>query len=115
MLARLKQRALSVGADKAYDTNGFVSGCRELGIEARAAQNRKRHQRSALDPALPETARYRASQRARKPVEEIFGWFKTVANFRKSRYRGRALTELAAQFIASAYNLVRIAKLSPVP
>jgi hypothetical protein len=39
----------------------------------------------------------------------VFGWFKTVANFRKTRYRGRALTELATQLIATAYNLVHIA------
>lgn len=115
MLARLKRRALSVGADKAYDTAGFVAGCAAQGIEARVAQNIKRHQRSALNPALLGTARYRASQRTRKRIEAIFGWFKTVANFRKTRYRGRAPTELAAQLVATAYNLTRIAKLCPAP
>jgi transposase len=115
MLARLKRRALSVGADKAYDTAGFVAGCATQGIEARVAQNIRRHQRSALNPALLDTARYRASQRTRKRIEEIFGWFKTVANFRKTRYRGRAPTELAAQLIATAYNLTRIARLCPAP
>jgi transposase len=113
MLARLKRRALSVGADKAYDTAGFVSGCAALGIEAHVARNLRRHQRSALAPGLLGTARYRASQRVRKRIEAIFGWFKTVANFRKTRYRGRAPTELATQLIATAYNLVRIAKLCP--
>jgi transposase len=115
MLARLKPRAFSVGADKAYDTAGFVAGCAAQGVEAHVAQNIKRHQRSALNPALLDTTRYRASQRTRKRIEEIFGWFKTVANFRKTRYRGRALTELAAQLVATAYNLTRIAKLCPVP
>jgi transposase len=113
MLARLKRRALSVGADKAYDTAGFVAGCAAQGVEAHVAQNIKRHQRSALNPALLDTARYHASQRTRKRIEEIFGWFKTVANFRKTRYRGRTLTELAAQLVATAYNLTRIAKLCP--
>jgi transposase len=115
MLARLKRHAFSVGADKAYDTAGFVAGCAAQGVEAHVAQNIKRHQRSALNPALLGTARYRASQRTRKRIEEIFGWFKTVANFRKTRYRGRAPTELAAQLIATAYNLTRIAKLCPLP
>jgi transposase len=115
MLARLKRRALSVGADKAYDTAGFVAECAAQGIEAHVAQNIKRHQRSALNPALLDTARYRASQRTRKRIEQIFGWFKTVANFGKSRYRGRAPTELAAQLIATAYNLTRIARLCPAP
>jgi hypothetical protein len=29
-------------------------------------------------------------------VEEIFGRIKTIANFRRTRYRGRELTQLAA-------------------
>ena len=115
MLARLKRPALSVGADKAYDTAGFVAGCAVHGLEAHVAQNIKRHQRSALNPALLDTERYRTSQRTRKRIEQIFGWFKTVANFRKTRYRGRVLTELAAQLVATAYNLTRIAKLCPAP
>jgi transposase len=115
MLTRLKRRALSVGADKAYDTAGFVAGCAAQGVEAHVAQNIKRHQRSALNPALLDTVRYGASQRTRKRIEQIFGWFKTVANFRKTRYRGRVLTELAAQLVATAYNLTRIAQLCPVP
>jgi hypothetical protein len=28
------------------------------------------------------------SQRVRKRVEEVFGWFKTVGLLRKTRYRG---------------------------
>jgi hypothetical protein len=39
---------------------------------------------------------YIISQQKRKRVEEIFGWIKTIANFRRTRYRGRELTQLAA-------------------
>ena len=53
------------------------------------------------------------SQRLRKRVEEIFGWAKTVGCFRRTRFRGRARTRLAAHLVASAYNLIRIAKLLP--
>ena len=49
---------------------------------------------------------------ARKRVEEIFGWTKTIAGFRKTRYRGEARTQLASYFIGAAYNLLRIAKLT---
>ena len=48
----------------------------------------------------------------RKRVEEIFGWIKTIANFRRTRYRGRELTQLAAYLVGAAYNLMRIARLS---
>jgi IS5 family transposase len=53
------------------------------------------------------------SQRVRKRVEEIFGWSKTVGNFRRTRYRGVERTSFAAFLVAAAYNLLRIAKLCP--
>ena len=106
------RRAKSVGADKAYDTKSFVAGCAALGVEAHVTENSKHHN-SAVDRALLDTERYRTSQRVRKRIEEIFGWFKTVAIFRRTRYRGRARTELSAQLIGAAYNLLRIAKLCP--
>ena len=56
---------------------------------------------------------YAISQRVRKRVEEVFGWIKTVGNFRRTRYRGVARTSLAAYLAGAAYNLLRIAKLCP--
>ena len=52
------------------------------------------------------------SQRIRKRVEEVFWWIKTVGNFRKTRYIGLGANQLAAYVLASAYNLIRIAKLT---
>ena len=51
------------------------------------------------------------SQKIRKRVEEIFGWMKTVGEFRRTRYRGVERTRLAGYFVATAYNLVRMANL----
>ena len=113
MLNQRKWQAKSVAGDKAYDTEGFVAGCTEIGIEAHVAQNSKRHKHSALDRALLRTPRYRTSQRTRSGIERFFGWLKGVACFRKTPYRGRALTEHALRFRAAAYNLVRIANLCP--
>jgi hypothetical protein len=48
----------------------------------------------------------------RKRVEEVFGWIKTVGNFRKTRYIGLGANQLAAHLLASAYNLLRIARLT---
>lgn len=48
-------------------------------------------------------------------MEEIFGWTKTVACFRKTRFEGRARTQLAAHLVAAAYNLLRMAKLMAAP
>jgi IS5 family transposase len=47
----------------------------------------------------------------RKRVEEIFGWIKTVGNFRRTRYRGLERTQFAAYLVGAVYNLLRIAKL----
>ena len=50
------------------------------------------------------------SLRIRKRVEEVFGWMKTVGGFRHMRYRGVERTGLAGYLVATAYNLVRLAK-----
>ena len=44
-------------------------------------------------------------------MEEVFGWMKTVGGFRRTRYRGVERTGLAGYFVATAYNLVRMANL----
>ena len=44
----------------------------------------------------------------------MLGWLKTVAGFRRTRYRGLKLTQLAGHMAAAAYNLLRMAKLGAV-
>ena len=51
--------------------------------------------RSAIDRRTTRHVGYALSQCARKRVEEIFGWLKTVGGFRRTRYRGLARTQLA--------------------
>lgn len=58
---------------------------------------------------------YTVSQRIRKRVEEAFGWIKTVAGQRKTRFRGRDRVGWAFTFAAAAYNLVRLPKLLAMP
>ena len=77
------------------------------------AQNERRPGGSALDLRTTSRLGYAVSQRVRKRVEEIFGWIKTVGNFRRTRYRGLERTSFAAHLVGAAYNLLRIAKLCP--
>jgi transposase len=107
------ENTITLGADKAYDTRDFVAQCRSRNVTPHVAQNQNARRRSAIDARTTRHPGYAVSQRIRKRVEEIFGWVKTVANFRRTRYRGRARTQLAAYFIGAAYNLLRIAKLVP--
>ena len=74
---------------------------------------KKKH--SALDGRTTRHAGYAVSLRIRKRVEEVFGWMKTVGGFRRTRYRGVARTDLAGYLVATAYNLVRLAKLLAEP
>ena len=75
---------ITVGADRGYDTRGFVKGCRNLKVTPHVAQK----QRSAIDRRTTRHEGYRVSQRARKRIEEVFGWVKTVGGGRKLRYCG---------------------------
>ncbi len=69
---------------------------------------KKKH--SVLDGRTTRHAGYAVSLRIRKRVEEVFGWMKTVGDFRRTRYRGLERTGLAGYLVATAYNLVRPAK-----
>jgi IS5 family transposase len=108
-------RAITLGADKGYDTQDFVGGCRERDVVPHVAQNQHARRRSAIDGRTTRHAGYAISQRIRKRIGEIFGWAKTVAGFRRTRFRGKARTQLAAYFVGAAYNLLRMAKLLPLP
>jgi len=104
-------RRITVGADKAYDTTDFVAALRERNVTPHVAQQITKYRGSKIDERTTRHSGYEMSQRIRKRVEEVFGWMKTVGNFRKTRYRGLAANQLAAHMLGAAYNLVRMAKL----
>lgn len=105
---------LTVGADKLYHQRAFVQGCRERGIQPHVAIKDKVAV-AGVDGRTTGASGYQTSQRIRKRVEEIFGWMKTVGGLRRSRYRGIDRTQAWAYFVASAYNLLRMAKLELAP
>jgi transposase len=115
MIKRQRQKGVkvkSLGADKNYDTHGFVDFLRGRKIVPHVAANTKRKGGSAIDGRTTRHRSYSISQKIRKKIEEIFGWMKTVGGFRKTRYRGTDRTQLAAWWVGAAYNLVRMAKLA---
>ena len=103
-----RPRAITLGADKGYDTADFVEELRTMNVRPHVARKR-RH--SAIDGRTTRHAGYATSQRIRKRIEEAFGWIKTVAGLRKTRFIGRAKTDWSFTFAAAAYNLVRLPKL----
>jgi hypothetical protein len=102
---------VTLGGDKGYDTRDFVSECRARNVTPHVAQNITKRRGSNIDGRATRHAGYAVSQRIRKRVEEVFGWMKTVGNFRKTRYVGFGANQIAAYMTAAAYNLLRIAKL----
>jgi transposase len=105
-----RPRAITLGADKGFDAREFVHALRAVKITPHVAQNTS-GRRSAIDRRTTRHAGYAMSQRARKRIEEAFGWIKTVAGQGKTRFRGVERVELAFTFAAAAYNLVRLPRL----
>jgi len=105
-----RPRAITLGADKGYDTQDFVNELRTLKVTPHVAQNTG-NRRSAIDGRTTRHGGYAASQRIRKRIEEAFGWIKTVAGQEKTKFRGAARVGFAFTFAAAAYNLVRLPKL----
>ncbi len=110
-----KDRRITVAGDAGYDTADFVRNCRALNVTPHIAQTRDTRRRSAIDHRTTRHAGYLVSQRKRKLVEEIFGWMKTIGGFRRTRFRGRRRTQLAATLVAAAYNMLRICRLLAKP
>ena len=98
---------ITLGADKGYDTDDFVTECRELNVTPHVACRKY----TILDKRTTRHPGYQVSQRIRKRIEEIWGWIKTVGGGRKLRYKGVARNQLWAELATAAYNLVRMAKL----
>lgn len=127
MVRRTKQRhdvrPRTLAADKGYDAGPFLHTLEaEEGIvplvptrrgairsddpPARARRRARRRQR---------TKRYQQAQRTRKRVEEIYGWGKTIGGLRRSRHVGRWKIEQTGLIVYAAYNLLRLARISPLP
>lgn len=104
----------TLGADKAYDARACVAAIRQAHVTPHVAQNNN-GRRSAIDQRTTRHPGYAVSQRVRKRVEEVFGWLKAFGGFRRTRYRGLARTQLAGYLVASAYNLLRMARLLARP
>jgi transposase len=66
----------TIGADKNYDTKGFVGEMRRIGVTPNVAQNINRSGGSAIDPRTTRHNGYGKSINARRGIEKVFGWIK---------------------------------------
>lgn len=111
MLERMDGRhRITLGADKAYDTTGFIAALRGIKVTPHVAQNNN-GRRSAIDGRTTRHGGYTMSIRIRKKIEEIFGWAKTSGGMRKTRHRGQDRVSWNFTLTAAACNLMRLPKL----
>lgn len=105
-LPGMKRR--TVGADKNYDTAGFVADCRAMNITPHVARNDKRAGGSAINGRTSRHAGYSVSQRSRKRVEEPFGWGKSVGLIRQMKLRGLSKVNGVFMLTMIGWNLTRM-------
>ena len=86
-LAGAHQKTL--GADKNYDTKGFVAEMRRLGVTPHVAQNTARSGGSAIDGRTTRHVGYAKSINARRGIEKVFGWIKAFGGLRQFKLRGQ--------------------------
>lgn len=98
----------TVGADKNYDTAGFVGDCRAMNITPHVARNDNRPGGSAIDARTSRHTGYQISQRNRKRVEEPFGWGKTIGQIRQIKVRGLAKVNDVFMITMIGWNLTRM-------
>ena len=110
--ARKAGRRVSVGADKNYDTKGFVKACRDIAVTPHVAQNTRRNGGSAIDGRTTRHPGYEISQIKRKCIEQCFGWGKVIGPIRQVMVRGLDKVDAVFALTMTAYNLTRMRSLA---
>jgi len=118
------ERRKTVGADKAYDTEDFVRGCRELNVTPHVAQNtyeydtktgKRAKRQSRIDARTTRHEGYGISQVIRKLIETLFGDGKQHgATIRQVKLRGQAKVSDVFTLSMLAVNLRRLPRLLAV-
>ena len=105
-------KRVTVGADKAYDTRGFVKACRAINVTPHVAQNIKRSGGSAIVGRTTRHPGYEVSQRKRKRIEQCFGWGKLIGPIRQVMVQGLVKVDQLLTLTMAAYNLTRLRTLA---
>ena len=101
----------TIGADKNYDTKGFVATMRRLGVTPHVAQNTARSGGSAIDGRTTRHQGYAKSINARRGIEKIFGWIKEFGRLRQFKVRGKDNVSAVFGLHVIAYNLIRLSNI----
>ena len=101
----------TIGADKNYDTKGFVAEMRRIGVTPHVAQNTARSGGSAIDGRTTRHVGYAKLINARRGIEKVFGWLKAFGGLRQFKLRGQENVSAVFGLHVIAYNLLRLGNL----
>ena len=116
LLKRLRRgKAMTLGADKSYQEEGFVRGLRAQRVAPHVAEYAPNPKWvNWLTEQERSDAGFAVSQRKRKLVEKVFGWMKQ-GRLRQVKVRGLRRVDWLFQLAAVAHNLLRMSRLIPLP
>ena len=101
----------TIGADKNYDTKGFVAEMRRIAMTPHVAQNTSRPGGSAIDGRTTRHEGYAKSINARRGIEKVVGWIKQWGGLRQFKLRGTGKVGAVFGLHVIAYNLIRLGNL----
>jgi transposase len=115
LLKRVKRgKAMTLGADKGYQEEGFVHDLRAGQVRPHVAEYAPNPKwRNWLTASERDDPGYTVSQRKRKLVEKVFGWMKQ-GRLRQVKVRGLRRVDWLFQLAAAAHNLLRMSRLIPL-
>jgi len=112
-------RPRTIAADAGYGTGDFLCAMEARGVRPHAAMPRipikghtDRHDARRRMKRRFKTKAYRISQRARRMIEPMIGWFKDIGGLRRTRFLGRRRIQDDAMIVAAAWNLMKIIRLT---
>lgn len=105
-----RSRRITMGADKAYDSEDFVRTARELKVTPHVTKN-ENGRASNLDHRTTRHAGYAISLSRRWLVEKGFGWLKQTGPIRQVKLRGLQKVDWLFVFSCAAHNLIRLPRL----
>jgi IS5 family transposase len=109
-----RSRRITVGADKAYDSEDFVRTVRELNVTPHVTKNDKGRS-SNLDRRTTRQPGYAISLSRRWLVEKGFVWLKQTGPLRQVKLRGLEKVDWLFVFSCAAHNLTRLPRLMAQP
>jgi transposase len=108
---------ITLGADTQYQDPTFIAALRTRGVAPHVSEYTKGANmcKNALNEAERADPRRSISQRKRRLIERVFGWAKLDRPLQQVKLRGWARVDWFYRLVVTAYNLMRLGKLIPLP